>query len=196
MAMPDTRLYPSPDRPLWTVADLEALPDDGNRYEILHGELLVTRLPSNGHQGVAGRLFRHLANWCAEHSGWACRTPGGVYVSETTWLEPDIAIYPAPEYAALSWREMPPPLLVVEVASRSTRRRDRHRKRPAYLTRGVCEVWTVDADRRVVERWTSASEFPETHGEQVVWSPEAGLPPLTLTAAELFGPPPEPSAPL
>gem|GEM_PF-3470903 len=45
--MPDTRPYrsPSPDRTVWTVADLEAIPDDGNRYEILHGELLVTPLP-------------------------------------------------------------------------------------------------------------------------------------------------------
>ena len=45
-----------PERSVWTVTDLEALPDDGNRYEILHGELLVTPLPSSGHQGVAMRL--------------------------------------------------------------------------------------------------------------------------------------------
>ncbi len=66
MVMPHThthaRSQPHPDRTVWTVADLERLPDDGNRYEILHGELLVTPLPSNGHQGVAGRIARLLSN--------------------------------------------------------------------------------------------------------------------------------------
>ncbi len=63
MAMPDARAYPRPGsgRTIWTVDDLAQLPDDGNRYEILHGELLVTPLPSNSHQGVAGRLFVRLA---------------------------------------------------------------------------------------------------------------------------------------
>ena len=190
MAMPNTRPYPRPssERTIWTVADLEQLPDDGNRYEILHGELLVTPLPSNGHQGVAGRLFVRLANWCAAQTGWACRTPGGVYISETNWLEPDIAVYQAPEYSALPWREMPPPLLVVEVASPSTRKRDRHRKRPAYLAHGVREVWTVGEKERVIERWTAASEFPETRADGVAWVPDAVLPPLSVTADELFGP--------
>ena len=192
MAMPDTRPFnaPHPDHSIWTVADLEALPDDGNRYEILHGELLVTPLPSNGHQGVAGRLFRRLANWCEAHTGWACRTPGGVYISETNWLEPDIAVYPAPEYSVLSWREMPPPVLVVEIASRSTTRRDRYRKRPAYLAHDVGEVWTIDAPRRTIERWTRASEFPETHCDGITWAPDATLPPLVVTVDELFGPRP------
>lgn len=187
---PHARHYPRPgsERTIWTVADLEQLPDDGNRYEILHGELLVTPLPSNGHQGVAGRLFVRIASWCASHIDWACRTPAGVYISDTNWLEPDIAVYPAPEYSALPWREMPPPLLVVAVASPSTRRRDRHRKRPAYLSHGVHEVWIVEEEQRVMERWTAASEFPETHRDGITWALDTALPPLVVTADELFGP--------
>jgi len=190
MAMPDTRPFPRlrSDRSLWTVADLERLPDDGNRYEILHGELLVTLLPSNEHQGIVGRIFRYLANWCEATTGWACRTPGGVYVSETTWLEPDICVYPAPEYSRLPWTEMPPPLLVVEVGSPSTRRRDRHRKRPAFLAHGVGEVWTIDARRRAIERWVRASEFPEKHLDGITWQPVESLPTLVVTANEIFGP--------
>lgn len=192
MAMPSIRPFPEPssDRTIWTVSDLERLPDDGNRYEILHGELLVTPLPSNVHQGVVGRLFRLLANWCDAHTGWACRTPGGVYISETNWLEPDIAVYPAPEYSALPWREMPPPRLAVEVGSPSTRRRDRHRKRPAYLAYGVDEVWTINARRRVIERWTNASEFPEMYRDEITWTPDPALTPLAVTGLELFGPMP------
>ena len=190
MDMPEARpvTHPGSEHTIWTVADLERLPDNGTRYEILHGELLVTPFPSNGHQGVSGRLFVRLSLWCTANTGWACRTPGGVYIRETTWLEPDIAVYSAPEYSALPWREMPPPLLVVEVASPRTRRRDRHRKRPAYLAHGVREVWTVEEAERVIERWTAASEFPETSHDGITWAPDAALPPLVVTADELFGP--------
>ncbi len=82
---------------------------------------------------------------------------------------------------------MPPPLLVVEIASASTRRRDRHRKRPAYLTHGVREVWTVDKEERVIERWTSASEFPEALRDEMTWTPDATLPPLVVSHVELLG---------
>jgi len=61
MAMPTSPLLPA--RSIWTVHDLERLPDDGNRYEILHGELLVTPMPSNGHRGVALRLAFILMSW-------------------------------------------------------------------------------------------------------------------------------------
>ena len=87
--MPHSRMYsqggspPPPERSIWTVNDVERLPDDGNRYEILHGELLVTPLPSNGRQGVALRLAVRLTAWCQTHTGWAIRSPGGVYVSPT-----------------------------------------------------------------------------------------------------------------
>ena len=177
-----------PERDLWTVADLEQLPDDGNRYEILHGELLVTPMPSLGHQKVAARLLVSLATWCRQHTGWAFLSPGGVYISETTWLEPDIAIYQSPEYRNLHWREMPPPVLVVEVWSPSTGKRDRHRKRPAYLAHGVGEVWIVKEETRVIERWTAASEFPETHHGSITWTPDETKPALTIDETELFGP--------
>jgi len=189
MAMPDTRPYrsPSPDRTVWTVADLEAIPDDGNRYEILHGELLVTPLPSTGHQRIAVRLTVLTVMWCRAHTGWTVLAPGGAHIAETTWLEPDLAVYAAPESADLSWREMPPPLLVVEILSPSTRRRDRHRKRPTYLSHGVGEVWLVDQDTRSIERWTVASEFPETFRDGITWTPDGALPPLVVSDAELFG---------
>jgi Uma2 family endonuclease len=186
MVMPISPSFPY--RGVWTVADLERLPDDGNRYEILHGELLVTPLPSAGHQGVAARLFVNLAIWCRANTGWRYLSPGGVYISETTWLEPDIAIYPAPEYLNQNWREMPPPVLVVEVLSKSTAKRDRYRKRPAYLAHGVQEMWVVSEAARTVERWTAASEFPETFGESITWAPDDPKPAFVVTAVELFGP--------
>ncbi len=111
-----------------------------------------------------------------------------MYISETTWLEPDIAVYSSPEFDELPWQPPPPPLLVVEVLSRSTQRRDRHRKRPAYLSHGVGEVWLVDKRSRFIERWTVASELTKTYVGSVRWSPSADYPPLVITADELFGP--------
>jgi len=190
MAMSDSLSFP--DRTVWTVDDLEQLPDDGNRYEILHGELLVTPLPTWGHQGVAVRLTWLLHNWCRTHPDWSIRAPGGVYISQTTWLEPDVGVYRAPDLADLSWKALPPPVLVVEVLSPSTKSRDRFRKRPAYLHHGVGELWTVDAQARTIERWTSASEFPDLCHDAFSWTPPAPLPagtqPLAVSFVELFGP--------
>ena len=68
-----------------------------------------------------------------------------------------------------------------------TVRRDRHRKRPAYLAHGAAELWLVDQDTRTIERWTSASEFPDTMREGITWTPSAALPPLVVTADDIFG---------
>ena len=193
MAMPHSLSFR--DGAVWTVDDLEQLPDDGNRYEILHGELLVTPLPTWGHQGVAVRLTLSIGQWCRAHPDWSLRAPGGVYISTTTWLEPDVAVYRAPDLADVSWKELPPPVLVVEVLSPSTTRRDRFRKRPAYLSHGVGEMWTVDAQARTIERWTSASEFPDLCHDTFLWTPPAPIPagtqPLEVSFVELFGPPPD-----
>ena len=181
------RIAPIPERTMWTVADVEALPDDGNRYEILHGELLMTSMPSSGHQRIAMRLSVLLVQWCRAHTGWAVLAPGGMFVSETNWFEPDLGVYPEPESSDLDWREMPAPILVIEILSRSTTKRDRHRKRPAYLANGVAEVWLIDRHTRTIERWTSASEFPEIHHGSISWSPDANLPSLLVPELELFG---------
>ena len=188
MAMRNTVL---PERSMWTVADLERLPDDGNRYEILHGELLVTPLPSNGHQCISIDLSFLFVQWCRMHTGWAVRAPGGMYVSETNWFEPDLCVYAVPHRTDLPWKAMPAPLLVIEILSNSTAKRDRHRKRPAYLANGVREVWLIDRAKRVIERWTAASEFPETLQGSITWTPDPALPALVVEELELFGPPRE-----
>ncbi len=184
MAMRST---PLPKRTIWTVADVEALPKNGNRYEILHGELLVTPLPSNGHQYISANLLVIVMQWCRTHTGWAVRAPGGMYVNQTNWFEPDLCVYRTPHATDARWQEMPPPLLVVEILSKSTTKRDRHRKRPAYLANGVSEVWLIDRVTRTIERWTSASEFPDAFQGSITWTPDPALPPMVVTEEELFG---------
>jgi Uma2 family endonuclease len=178
-----------PARAIWTVADLEELPEDGSRYEVLHGELLVTAFPVPWHQVVALRLARALQEWADGPGGWVVLAPSGVHMSETSFLLPDVALHPHRGPVPPSWRELAVPALVVEVLSPSTRRRDRHRKRPAYLQHGVHEVWLVDLEARAIERWTAASEFPEVERGRLVWHPRDGGPALALDVALLLAPP-------
>jgi len=178
---------PAPAGDVWTLADLDQFPRDGRRYEVLHGELLVTPPPSFGHQLAATALARAIGNWCTAHARWSVMAPSGFYVSETTWLEPDVAVFPVAPSMSLTWQTAPIPVLVVEVLNPSTRRRDRHAKRAAYLAHGVREVWLLDIPARAVERWTSASEFPETHPAGITWTPVATSPALELSADVLFG---------
>ena len=77
------RITPLPERTMWTVSDIEALPRDGNRYEILHGELLVTPMQPSRHQGIAGRLYVLVTLWCRANTGWRVLAPGGMHFSET-----------------------------------------------------------------------------------------------------------------
>ncbi|MCU0646499.1 MAG: Uma2 family endonuclease [Gemmatimonadaceae bacterium] len=176
-----------PERSVWTIEDLATLPDDGNRYELLHGELLVTSLPSNRHQSVAAALVHILYSWCLVHTGWAVRGPGGVEMSRTSWLMPDVALYPMPLHETADWSRIPPPTLVIEILSRSTRKRDRHRKRPAYLAFGVREVWTIDARHRLIEQWSATSEFPVAVDRSFTWGPDPTLPPIVFDFDLIFG---------
>jgi Uma2 family endonuclease len=81
---------------------------------------------------------------------------------------------------------MQPPALIIEILSPSTTKRDRHRKRPAYLAHGVREVWLIDLDARPVEQWTAASEFPQRYTTNMTWSPIEQVPALTIDLALLF----------
>ena len=132
----------------WTRADLVRLPDDGNRYEVLDGQLLVTPQASVPHQGIAGRLFRLVAAYCDEHAIGQAFAPGAVRFARNE-LQPDVEVVPgiAPPLPE-NWEDLPLPILVVEVLSESTRRRDREDKRSAYLGLGIAEYWIVDRRER------------------------------------------------
>ncbi len=179
----------APAGSVWSLSDLDQFPQDGRRYEVLHGELLVTPPPSFGHQVAAADLSHVIRSWCRANTQWAVLSPSGFYVSETTWLEPDVAVFPVKPSKSVTWKNAPVPVLVVEVLSPSTRRRDRYAKRAAYLAHGVGEVWLLDVSARLLERWTSASEFPDTHRDGITWTPLPTASALALSADVLFGPP-------
>ena len=134
--------------PRYTVDDLEYFPDDGNRYELLDGLLLVTPAPRAVHQVIASRLHMILANALTSFAHVV--GPGAISVPPGTQLQPDVLVYPARFGPMVDWAKITEHWLAVEVLSRSSRIYDREFKRDAYFALGVPQVWLVDyADRRV-----------------------------------------------
>jgi Uma2 family endonuclease len=137
--------------PRYTVDDLEHFPDDGNRYELLDGVLLVTPAPSLAHQAIATRLATRLST-AVELPGYAQVVgPGAIAVPPRTQLQPDILVFPARYPLDAKWQDISEHWLAVEVLSRSSRMYDREFKRDAYFALGVPEVWLVDMRDRSVE---------------------------------------------
>ena len=139
--------------PRYTVADLDAFPEDGNRYELLDGVLLVTHAPRNAHQIAAHRLQVRLSA-AVEATGDAYIVgPGVIRIQPSTRLEPDILVYPSCFLPGIAWEEITRHWLAVEVMSRSLYMYDREFKRDAYFAIGVAEVWLVDIAAKSVEVW-------------------------------------------
>ncbi len=130
-------------RPL-TRADLEALPDDdGHRYELIDGVLLVSPAPRHGHQTAAGNLYLLLRQACPP-SLQVIFAPFAVALSDDTEVQPDLLVAPRSQFTDT---ELPgAPLLAVEVLSPSTRRVDQLLKRDRLQAAGVMSYWLVDAD--------------------------------------------------
>lgn len=137
--------------PYYTVADLEAFPDDGNRYELLDGVLLVTPAPNFAHQAIATRLSYILMRELDAPARVHVVGPGAVSVPPRTQLQPDVLVVPARVPMSTRWEDHTEHYLAVEIYSPSSRRYDRDFKRDAYHALGVHEVWLIDLEDQGVE---------------------------------------------
>lgn len=144
------------DRVRWTTADLELLPDNGNQYEIIDGELFVTRAPHWGHQKATGNVYQELNLWSRESGlGQAALNPGIIF-SDADNVIPDV-VWGSNERLATLLDEAghltAAPELIVEVLSSGAEnvRRDREVKLKLYSTRGVREYWIVDWQLQQIE---------------------------------------------
>jgi Uma2 family endonuclease len=186
------RMATKPAKPAtlhWTRADLARLPDDGNRYEVLDGRLLVTPQAAFGHQHVAFALARKLADYCERHGVGFVVGPGAIIFGRNE-LQPDVQVCPgALPAASTAWIRLPRPILVAEVLSESTRRRDLEDKRDAYLRRRkIPDYWIVDLDARLVLTWKPGSAEPGIVSDVLRWQPRAEFPPLEIRTDSLFPP--------
>jgi Uma2 family endonuclease len=141
--------------PLLTIADLDAMPDDGNRYEIIDGELFVSRSPSLTHQRAFGNVFVRISNCLAQNPvGEVFATPGVIF-SELSGVIPDIVFISNErrDEIASGERVFGAPDLIIEIVSPGSEneRRDRIAKRQLYGKHGVKEYWVVDPHQRTIE---------------------------------------------
>jgi Uma2 family endonuclease len=152
----------------WTSKDLDLLPDDGKRYEIVDGELYVSRQPDWHHQHVCLRLGSILDIWSIQtQSGSANGAPGVIFTDDedvapdVVWisqerlakaLEPDGKLHSAPE-------------LVVEVLSpgKTNSARDREAKLKLYSRHGVLEYWIVNWQERYLEIYRRQEALLKLH---------------------------------
>jgi Uma2 family endonuclease len=175
--------------PIYYTADMvRALPADGNRYETVYGELLVTPAPRPWHEIVVGRLTFALTAYTRRYPvGWVFGVPGDI-----TWgradvlVQPDVFVAPLDEVRTLDWERMRGLLLVAEVLSPSSAKADRFTKRRRYQEAGVPLYWAVDGDDRSVEIWTPERHFPVVERTELVWRPPGAAEPFLLPLNELF----------
>jgi len=140
----------------WTTRDLELLPDNGDRYEIIDGELFVTRAPHWKHQKAAGRINTALDVWSqATQLGETVPAPGVIF-SDADNVIPDV-VWTSRERLALlldnAGHLTAAPELIVEVLSSgaANQQRDRDLKLRLYSARGVREYWLIDWEAQQVE---------------------------------------------
>lgn len=137
------------DKLLWTSADLQLLPENGNRYEIINGELYVTRAPHWKHQDTC-------INFCVVLKAWSKITElgyvamgAGVIFGNKEDVIPDVVWVSKEKYEALideAGHLLGAPDIAIEILSAGTEneRRDREVKLKLYSSQGVLEYWIAD----------------------------------------------------
>lgn len=136
-----TDAWPKPGEP-FTVSDLDRMPDDGHRYELLDGTLIVSPAPGPPHQRVAVMLCHILELACPED---LIVFPNvGVRIGPRSALEPDVVVARAADVGGA--RLARPPLLVAEILSPDSALRDLNLKKAAYERFGIPSYWVIDPD--------------------------------------------------
>jgi Uma2 family endonuclease len=146
--------------PLLTIDDLTALPDDGNTYELIEGELIVSSAPSLRHQRVIARLLHLIQNHLDENPiGEVFPTPGVIFDRHNSVI-PDLVFVTNEqlEQVGAEAHFKLAPALAVEVVSpgRENARRDRVKKLKVYDRFGVGEYWVADPEARTLEIYRPA----------------------------------------
>jgi Uma2 family endonuclease len=134
-----------------TYSDLQFTPDDGRRYELVRGALLVTPSPRPRHQRISRNLMLLLHDYFGRSGrGEVFAAPTDVILTHEDVFVPDLVVVRHPQDVTERAIEAPP-LLVVEIVSPSTRKQDRGIKAERYAELGVEHFWSVDPDARQVE---------------------------------------------
>ena len=170
---------------LLTRADLDALPDDGLRHELIDGQFVMSPAPGVDHQTIAGSLYWMLRNVVRGTELKVLSAPFDVVLGPNV-VQPDVVLSVRRDFGA---DDLPvPPILAVEVLSPSTARRDRGRKRELYAEAGVKHYWIVDPEAPSVTVYElvdgAFTETAHVAGDHTLMIEQPV--PLRLTPAELL----------
>jgi Uma2 family endonuclease len=184
-----TQVQPAPGE--WTYEDYLALPDDGNRYEIIEGVLYMTNAPGLEHQFTVVQLVKKLSIFVDENKlGLVLTAPFEVHLSKKSRpVQPDVLF--------IKTESLPPPAtkffegapdLIVEVLFSTSVRTDQHIKFSAYEQAGVSEYWIANPKTRSIKVFTlSGGEYAlvgQFVGDELIESKL--LPGLSIVANTLF----------
>ena len=140
----------------FTADAVRALPDDGKRYETVHGELLVTPAPGGMHQFIVTRLSDVLSPYLrANGLEQLLTSPADISFDDHTLVQPDLFVADVAAFKRSgNWADVRTLYLVIEIVSPSSARSDRFTKRRLYQEQRIPEYWVVDIDQQQVEVWT------------------------------------------
>lgn len=173
----------------WTPDEVRTLPDDGARHECIDGMLIVTPTPNGLHQRAIALMWDKLSPYVRhERFGELLSSPADIEIEPGTVVQPDLFVYRIPPEGIVKrdWSIIKQLVLGVEFLSPSTARFDRGLKRHFYLRSPTDELWIVDIESRVVERWRAGDERPEIITDRLVWHPYGAVEPLHIPLDELF----------
>ena len=172
----------------WTVEMLDTLPDDGSRYEVVDGELLVSPAQWMLHQRALMELFLLLRPFVDRLGGLELFVaPTAVRFSHVREVQPDLFVIPrVPGRPVNRFEDVGELALAVEIFSPSTARADRYTKRRLFQSERVPQYWIVDPASRLVERWRPDDEEPEVFVDSLSWQPRAGNAELVIDLERYF----------
>ncbi len=169
----------------WTLEELHTLPDDGNKYELVYGELFVTPPPSVAHEELVTILGRILDRYVERWNLGRVYRARAVFQTPDGEVEPDLMVRQPSTRVVTKWLDLPVPELVAEVLSGSTRRRDFGPKRDFYIEQGVPTYWIVDGDARNIRVARPGQADANVDGS-LSWHPPGADEPLVIDVAALF----------
>lgn len=175
-----------------THDDYLQIPEDGQRHEIIDGELYVSPTPSIRHQEISSNLHSILGPYIRAHRlGRLYAAPTDVLMSRHDVVQPDLLFVSQERLGIITEANIKgAPDLVIEIHSKRTRLRDEGVKRECYERLGVREYWTVDPDRKAIRVYLLKGDvllltvrFTATAGD-ILTTPL--LPGLEIPLAEVF----------
>ena len=173
----------------WLPADLEQIPEEaGHRYECIDGMLLVTPAPRMVHAAALAHLSLLIERGLKAdgHTPRVITSRADLRPEPTTVVEPDLLVLRTRASAKTRLDDPACAVLIAEVLSPSTAKRDRGIKRVLYQRVGVPEYWIVDLDARLIERWTPSDARAEILRERLDWKDPVSGTELVLDVEQYF----------